>query len=158
MEGSGTGTGNVQVDAGTFGGSGIIAGAVTIGTGAGAGASLQPGFGTRKPTTLTLQGSLTFKADGTYSYQLDTEKARSDEVIANGVSIGSGAQLDLTAVADKKLTSGTVFTAIDNTATTASSGTFANLADGSILTLGRNKYQASYTGGDGNDLTLTVVP
>ena len=66
--------------------------------------------------------------------------------------------MDLTAVADKKLTSGTVFTAIDNTATTASSGTFANLADGSILTLGRNKYQASYTGGDGNDLTLTVVP
>ena len=35
-------------------------------------------------------------------------------------------------------------------------GTFANLADGSTLTAGRNKLLVSYTGGDGNDLTLAV--
>jgi hypothetical protein len=36
-------------------------------------------------------------------------------------------------------------------------GTFANLPDGSIFAFGRNNYQASYCGGDGNDLTLTVA-
>jgi len=38
----------------------------------------------------------------------------------------------------------------------AISGTFGNLADGSTLTAGRNNLLVSYTGGDGNDLTLTV--
>ncbi len=47
---------------------------------------------------------------------------------------------------------------ISNTAATPISGTFANLADGSTLTAGHNKFQVSYSGGDGNDLTLTVVP
>ena len=37
------------------------------------------------------------------------------------------------------------------------SGVFANLPDGSTLTAGSNTLQVSYTGGDGNDLTLTVV-
>jgi hypothetical protein len=37
-------------------------------------------------------------------------------------------------------------------------GTFANLPDGSIITIKGNNLRASYEGGDGNDLTLTVVP
>ncbi|HEY1769230.1 MAG TPA: hypothetical protein VGG02_03125 [Chthoniobacterales bacterium] len=41
--------------------------------------------------------------------------------------------------------------------TARGSGAFANLADGAIIKIGRNKLQASYAGGDGNDLTLTVV-
>ena len=53
---------------------------------------------------------------------------------------------------------GTVFKAIDNTAAAPIAGTFVNLADGSIFTVGNNTFQASYEGGDGNDLTLTVVP
>ena len=53
---------------------------------------------------------------------------------------------------------GTIFTVINNTATTPISGTFANLADGSTIIAGSNTLQASYEGGDGNDLTLTVVP
>ncbi len=47
---------------------------------------------------------------------------------------------------------------LSNTAATPINGTFANLADGSTLTAGRNKLLVSYTGGDGNDLVLTVVP
>jgi hypothetical protein len=35
-------------------------------------------------------------------------------------------------------------------------GTFSNLADGSVFTSNGNNFQASYTGGSGNDLTLTV--
>ena len=56
------------------------------------------------------------------------------------------------------LTPGKVFVAISNTAATPISGTFANLPDGSTFTVGPNTFQVSYSGGDGNDLTLTVVP
>ncbi len=37
-------------------------------------------------------------------------------------------------------------------------GTFMNLPDGGTITVGNNTFQADYEGGDGNDLTLTVVP
>ena len=156
--GSGTGAGAVQVSAGTLGGKGIIAGAVTVGTGSGTGALLEPSFGASKPTTLTTQSALTFKADGIYTYKLNTKRARADQVIANGVTIESGAQFNFVAVANTRLTLGTVFIAIDNTSVNPITGPFANLPDGSIFTVGRNNFQVSYSGGDGNDLTLTVVP
>jgi hypothetical protein len=53
---------------------------------------------------------------------------------------------------------GSSFTAIHNTSVSPISGTFANLADDAIVIIGSNKLQADYQGGDGNDLTLTVVP
>jgi len=53
---------------------------------------------------------------------------------------------------------GTVFTMINNTSTMPISGTFMNLPDGSTITVGGKNCQVSYSGGDGNDLTLTVVP
>ena len=81
-----------------------------------------------------------------------------DQVIANGVTIESGAQFSFVAVANKRLTVGTVFTAISNTSANPIAGTFANLPDGSTFTVDPNPFQASYEGGDGNDLTLTVVP
>ena len=56
------------------------------------------------------------------------------------------------------LTPGTVLTVISNTSANPITGTFNNLADGEIVTINGNNFQASYSGGDGNDLTLTVVP
>jgi hypothetical protein len=156
--GSGTGTGAVNVNAGTLGGKGSIAGATTIGTGSGGGAFLAPSVGANSLAKLTIQGALTFKADGAYNYKLDTKRARADQAIANGATIESGAQFNFTPVANKRLTAGTVFTPISNTSANPITGTFVNLPDGSTFTAGRNRYQASYSGGDGNDLTLTVVP
>jgi autotransporter-associated beta strand protein len=156
--GSATGTGAVSVTAGTLGGSGIIAGAVTIGTGAGA--FLAPAHGGNKQLTLTIQGSLTFNSDATYTYTFKAKGNRSkvDKVIANGVTINAGATFNLSGIAQGTLTQGTVLTAIKNTAATPVSGTFSNLPDGAIVTVNGNKFQAGYQGGDGNDLTLTVVP
>ena len=74
------------------------------------------------------------------------------------MTIESGAQFDFNAVANKRLPTGTAFTAISNSSANQISGTFANLPDNSTFTVGRNNYQANYEGGDGNDLTLTVVP
>ena len=60
--------------------------------------------------------------------------------------------------ANSILPPGTVFTVIENSAVTPIAGTFANLPDGGTITVGANTFQADYEGGDGNDLTLTVVP
>ena len=70
----------------------------------------------------------------------------------------SGARFSLHRVGQGILTPGTVFTVIDNTAATPIAGTFRNLPDGSTFTVGPNTFQADYEGGDGNDLTLKVVP
>jgi hypothetical protein len=56
------------------------------------------------------------------------------------------------------LTPGLVLTVISNTSANPISGTFSNLADGAIVNVGGTNFQAHYQGGDGNDLTLTVVP
>ena len=79
-------------------------------------------------------------------------------MIANGVTIDSGAKFSLRPSGNNALTTGQVFTVINNTAATPISGTFHNLRDGAIINVNGNNLQASYTGGDGNDLTLTVVP
>jgi hypothetical protein len=50
-----------------------------------------------------------------------------------------------------------IFTVISNTSVNPITGTLANLPDGLTFTAGRNNFQGSYSGGDGNDLTLTVV-
>jgi hypothetical protein len=42
--------------------------------------------------------------------------------------------------------------------TRSASGTFSNLVDGSTFASNGNNFQVNYEGGDGNDLTLTVVP
>jgi autotransporter-associated beta strand protein len=155
--GSATGTGPVQVNAGTLGGTGNVTGAVTIGTGTGPGAFLAPGV--RGPGTLSISNTLTFKSDGSYKYELGlTPHPRADQASANWVTIEPGARFVLRTRGNQTLALGTIFTVINNTAATPISGVFANLPDGSTIVAGNNTLQVSYEGGDGNDLTLTVVP
>ncbi len=158
--GSATGSGPVSIQSGTLGGSGIIAGTVTIGTGNGMGAFLAPAVGSNKRQTLTIQGSVTFNADATYTYTFKAKgnKSKIDKVIANGMTINSGASLNLSGTTQGHLTQGTALTLLKNTAATPISGTFSNLPDGGLVDVNGNNLQASYEGGDGNDLTLTVVP
>src|SRR4030095_8114536 len=156
--GSGTGSGAVQVNAGILAGRGTIAGAVIVGTGGGAGAALAPGRKGTKTDPLTILSALTFQLDSTYKFELKASSGNADKVVANGVTINNGAQFSFTDLGSGVLPTGTVFTTVDNTAATPIAGTFGNLADGSTFTIGSNTYQADYQGGDGNDLTLTVVP
>ncbi len=157
--GSATGTGAVTVNAGTLGGKGIIAGATTIGTGNGSGAFLVPAVGSTKQTTLTVQSALILNSDATYTYTFKAKKnkSRTDLVVANGVTI-NGASLDLVGMTQGSLKRGLTLILISNTSANPISGTFSNLPDGVIVTVNGNNFQASYSGGDGNDLTLTVVP
>ena len=50
------------------------------------------------------------------------------------------------------------FKIIDNDGSDPVSGTFKDLPEGSLLTLGRNVLRISYVGGNGNDVVLTRVP
>ena len=156
--GSGTGTGPVQVNAGILGGRGTIAGAVTIGTSTGFPTVLEPSWGLARPCAFTIQGPVTFEATSEFAYSVRSKIGKSDLLTANGVTIKTGAIFQVLSQPQKKLTVGSVITAINNTSATAIAGNFSNAADGSILNVGRNKCQISYEGGDGNDLTLTAVP
>jgi len=156
--GSGTGSGPVQVNAGRLGGRGIIAGAVTLGDGSGRGAILAPGKSADTRSTLIIASALTFNSDGTYKFELNSDTRNADGVVANGVTINSSAQFSFADVGNGALPLGTVFTAITNTSANPVAGTFSNLADGSTFTSNGNTYQVNYEGGDGNDLTLTIVP
>jgi autotransporter-associated beta strand protein len=156
-EGSGTGSGIVRVTGGRLAGRGTIAGIVTVGTGGGPGAALGPGRRGGKPDSLTIERALSFNSDATYNCGLNTKSAKADQVVANDVTINN-AQFSLLSRGGLTLTPGTVLTVINNTAATPIAGTFANLPDGSMFTTHGNTFQANYEGGDGNDLTLTVVP
>jgi autotransporter-associated beta strand protein len=156
--GSATGSSDVRVEAGTLAGDGTIAGPVVIGMGAGGKAILSPGKAADRPAVITLLGRLTFNDGGCYRCGLNSNIASSDEIFADGVTINGGARFRVGDAGATELTPGLVLTIINNTAPTAINGIFSNLADGAIFTIGNNSYQANYAGGDGNDLTLTVVP
>ena len=156
--GSATGTGAVMVNAGTLGGGGTISGPVTIGTGSGTGAFLAPAQGSNTQLTMALLSSLTLNADATYTYTFKAKKnkSRADLIVANGVTI-NGATLNLIGTTQGSLRVGLTLTVITNRSASPISGTFSNLPDGGIVTVNGNDFQANYEGGDGNDLTLTVV-
>src|SRR5262249_17841892 len=114
--------------------------------------------GHNRPARLTITKTLTFKADSTYIYQINIDNVRADQVIAKEVTIESSAQFVFQAVGNSQLAIGTVFTPVSNRSADPITGTFANLPDGSTVNVGQNNFHVSYSGGDGNDLTLTVIP
>ena len=155
--GSGTGDGPVRVRAGSFGGSGRVTGPVNIGTGSGPGSFLIPGARGLTPGKLTIKKKLTLAADATYKVTMDSRIPDADAVIAKGIVVRN-AQILFNDLGNSTLPPGAVFTVMSNSAATAISGTFSNLPDGGTITIGSNTFQADYKGGDGNDLTLTVLP
>jgi hypothetical protein len=92
------------------------------------------------------------------TFKANPNRARTDQVIANGVTVNNGAMIELIGDTSGALPQGLVLTLISNASPDPISGTFSNLPDGSTVTINGNNFLASYSGGDGNDLTLTVVP
>ncbi len=157
LTGSGTGTGPVQVNGGTLGGSGTIAGPVTVGRGTGRAAFISPGNGDKSIGALTIQSALTCRANCIYSCGISRDRGTADRLVASGTTIAAGAMISLSLNGTGTLAQGTVFILLDNTSANPIAGTFANLPDGGIVTVGGLNFQANYEGGDGNDLTLTVL-
>jgi hypothetical protein len=139
-------------------GSGVIGGAVTLGTSSDSFATIAPSNGRGRSAALTIQGALTFNSTSTYKWTVRVNEATADQLIANGVTISAGTPFSADTMGTGNLNLHTVFKAINNTSPAQISGTFTNLADGATINVNGTNLQASYSGGDGNDLTLTVVP
>jgi len=153
--GSGTGTGNVTVLGGYLGGSGVIAGSVTLGT---QNTSwLAPGEGGQGTATLTVQGSITFDSNSQYQWRVSTITKEGDTLVANGVTIRGGNSFFGIQLGDGPLPMGKVYIVINNTSSKPIAGVFSNMPEGSGLGFGSHNYSVTYRGGDGNDLALTVV-
>jgi autotransporter-associated beta strand protein len=75
--------------------------------------------------------------------------------VSGPVSLGGTLTVPLAAAFSAP--SGTVFTLIANGGADPISGTFANLPQGATLTTGLARFQIAYNGGDGNDVTLTLI-
>jgi autotransporter-associated beta strand protein len=75
--------------------------------------------------------------------------------LAGGFSFSTSAQLPLPAPGGGGGSAAAALTIIDNDGTDPIVGSFANLPEGSRLTIGGGEYRVSYSGGTGNDLTLT---
>src|SRR5262249_50939812 len=154
--GSGTGSGPVLVKSGALGGTGIVAGSVTIGANIpGNGSFLVPGKRFGQPGTFTILGSVSFNSDGFFNCGFrETTLA---QIVANGVQINPEAQFALFNNHGSIFPDSTVIVIINNTAATPIDGQFENLPDGFVFTSGGNTFEVDYEGGDGNDLTLTEI-
>lgn len=140
-DGSATGTGTVQVMShAELGGVGISA--VTIGTGSGQAAYLTPGSkAAPRIGTLTIESALTFTNNAIYEVELTSRAATADTVVASGVTIASVATVVVSDHGGALLPTGTVLTLISNTSPNLIVGSFANLADDSIVTVGVNNFK-----------------
>jgi autotransporter-associated beta strand protein len=141
----------VIAQAGAFGGTGRSTAPVTIGTGVGPGATLEPG--NQAVGTFLTTGLLTMLSDATYAAEISLSAATSDKMTVGSVVLNSPT-LTLTALATGALPAGTNFTLIDNTGSNAVTGTFANLPELAAVTVGGYTFRITYRGGTGNDVVL----
>ena len=149
-----TGTYNSPVIAqsGAFGGSGKSTNTVTIGTGSGTGAILVPGAdGTIG--TFTTTGLVTLNTDATYKVDVNNSAATCDKVIAANISLNQS-KLVLNSLDSGALPSGTAFTILDNTGTGSVTGTFKDLPEMALISVGGYDFRITYKGGTGNDVQL----
>ena len=136
-------------------GDGIIGGNVTLVAQSALSSNPRLAPGTTDIGTLTILKDLNFGLVAIYVCRVDGDTGEADLVKANSITIDPTATLRLPATGTASV--GTVFTIMESTGDTPISGTFANLPDGGTIIAGNNTFQANYEGGDGNDLTLTVI-
>jgi fibronectin-binding autotransporter adhesin len=140
-------------DKGTLMGTGVVGNLSVV-----AGGIVAPGH---SPGCLSTSN---FTLDGTYQAELGGTVACSgyDQLKVTGtVTLGGTSPtttiLNTSIYGAFKPAKGNVFTIINNDGSDAVVGTFANLAEGATFKVGGNVFKISYKGGDGNDVTLTVL-
>lgn len=119
--------------------------------------NIQPGI--NAPGIFTVDGNLTLGSSGSLRIDLDGTVLGTgyDQLRVGGPNVNlNSTALGLDLAAGFFPAPGTVFTIISNTSVSAISGTFAGLAEGAVTNVNGVKFQVSYVGGNGNDVTLTV--
>jgi hypothetical protein len=116
------------------------------------GGTLSPGAGSFSTGNLALAAGATYRAE----INGPTPGSGYDQVNVSGTVALGGATLNLSV--DAAVAPGTVFTILQNNGIDAISGTFAGLAEGTVIDAGKARFTIGYAGGDGNDVVLTALP
>jgi len=132
---------------GTLGGTGLIGGPVTVASGGNLSPGTSPGILNTGAVTLNSGSNFLIDING------PTVGTDYDQLNVTGTVTLNGGNLVLTI--GGTLTVGEQFTIINNDLGDAVVGMFAQ---GSSVTSGSDTFSINYAGGDGNDVTLTVVP
>ena len=112
---------------GTFGGTGLSQGTVTIGTGTAATAILEPGNG--GVGTFTTTSSLTINSNGIFKAQMSSKNATADKMKAASVNLVGNPVLSVADIDSGALSLGTNFTILENTGTDLVSREFKDLPE-----------------------------
>ena len=146
LNGTHTYTGSTNVTAGRL----ALGGSLTSAISASSGSTLAP-IGLASTT-----GNVAVPAGAIFQVQLNgaTVGTRYDRLTAGGSGTLGGT---LNVIPGSNLTPGTTFTILSKTSAGAVSGTFAGLANNATFTAGGETFGISYTGGDGNDVVVTLL-
>ena len=146
LSGTSTYTGSTNITAGRLTLSGSLTSAISVGTGS----TLAP-FGLASTTSnVTVPAGATFQVQFTGA----TAGTQYDQLTTSG-SVTLGGALSITA--GPNLAPGSTFTILSKTSAGAISGTFTGLAENSTLAASGYTFRINYTGGDGNDIVLTLL-
>ena len=151
--GSATGSGPLQIDAGLLKGAGMITGPVVVNNQG----AIAPKVARSDSAALVITLNLSFGAHAQYRVAIDSQNPGMSMIRAGGVTIDPRAYIKFSDSQAGHLNAGMSFTIINNTANNLIAGNFGGLPDGGRVIVGNNTYSVNYEGGDGNDLTLTVV-
>jgi hypothetical protein len=150
----GTLDGNLSVTNG-----GELAGTGTVGALTVTNSALSPGDG--GPGILTVKGGLSLSSASVFNVGLSNSTPGSgydQVVVSNGNVALAFPSLNLSVATNLGSIIGDTFTLIKVTnPTNIVSGTFAGLAQGALITNNGAVFTVSYSGGDGNDVTLTLA-
>lgn len=104
-------------------------------------------------------GNLTFNAGSAYDFEIGGTTACSDydQLKTIGTVSLTGGTVNATIVNGFKPAKDQVYVIVDNDSSDAVTGTFTDLPEGATFSVGGYVYKISYVGGDGNDITLTVM-
>jgi VCBS repeat protein len=148
LTGTAAGLQNWTVSGGTLGGT------ATIGNLDVTGGTVAPGASAGILTTV----SFGLGAAGTFAVEIGgtTPGTGHDQIAVNGATTLAGT-LAPTLINGFDPAPGTEFVIIATNSIGPVNGTFAGLAEGAEFTAGGGSWRISYTGGDGNDVTLTAL-
>lgn len=161
FDGVNTYTGSTDVSTGLIGGTGRIAGPVTLSDGA----TISPGnlitSGPNRGMTDVGHfrvGSLTMNSSTTFQVTLNGAGAGQFDVLTvdNRVTLLSGSNLSLQL--NFTPSPGQSFTILNVLSSNHIIGQFSNAPDGGMIVTNGESFLVNYEGGDGNDLTLSIVP
>ncbi len=110
---------------------------------------------------VVLDDDLVTAVPGRLEMDLDSPNDYDKLILSSGTfrvhSTGTAAQLSVSKAPGFLAASGTVLKIVELPNTTSPSAPFAGWPEGTVTNLGGTSFRISYTGGDGNDITLTVV-